>query len=272
MLGRAVMRRLKYEKIPADAWTRADGDLSEVDTARWAVQILRPNLVINCAAYTDVEGCEDPANADAMRRGNVLIPQNLAMACGEREVRLVHVSTDYVYDGRKSVPYVEDDPVNPLSNYGRGKLEGEQAVMEAAGEQAIILRTAWLYGPYGKNFVDTIRRLARERDELKVVDDQIGCPTYVDDLADAILRCGRLRATGVFHAVNDGSTSWFGLAKRIVKRLNLETQVHPCTTAEYPTKAARPANSVLSCDKLEAATGLRLRHWEEAVDDYLSGP
>ncbi|MBZ0271964.1 dTDP-4-dehydrorhamnose reductase [bacterium] len=270
MLGRAVVAALGDAGFEPRTHTHADGDLAEGGAADDLVRAPGVRVVINCAAFTDVEGCEDPANAGAVRAGNVLIPEHLARACHENGRRLVHISTDYVFDGEKAEPYIEDDAANPRSAYGRSKLAGEKAVRRELPDGHLIVRTAWLYGAGGRNFVDTIRRLTDEREELRVVNDQRGSPTWVRDLAAAILACVASHARGTVHATNAGATTWFGLASRILELEPHAARLTPCTTAEYPQKARRPANSVLSCDRLVGLTGYRPRAWDAALADYLA--
>jgi len=226
--------------------------------------------VVNAAAYTDVDGCEtDEATALAV---NGTGPGILARACAARRTPLVHVSTDYVFDGRIPAPgaYAEVDPVGPLSAYGRTKLAGEQAVAAAGGEHWI-LRTQWLYGLHGGNFVETMLRLAGERDELAVVDDQVGSPTSTHDLAPALWAFLQRRPEpGVYHVVNDGACSWYEFARAIFERTGASVRLSPTDSATFVRPAPRPARSVLSTAKLRAAFGAGLRPWQDALADYLA--
>ncbi|MFZ5874882.1 MAG: dTDP-4-dehydrorhamnose reductase [Nitrospirota bacterium] len=224
----------------------------------------RPDVVIHGAAYTDVDGAEThPARAYAVNAdGSRLVAQAAAQA----GARLIAISTDYVYDGAKTAPYREDDPTAPLGVYGASKLAGERDTL-AVKPDAVILRTAWLYGE-GKNFVRTILRLAAERDELRIVSDQVGSPTWAEDLARAIRALLDVRAAGVYHAVNSGSCSWHEFAVTILKLSGLERRVVPISTAELGRPAKRPARSVLDCAKL-AGLGIRMRPWRDALADYL---
>jgi len=273
MLGRAVVRAAKTLRQSIFEWDVDDGDLSREKTANWAVEGIRPHVVVNCAGFTDVEACEDPARKTEMIAGNVLIPRFLARACAQAGSRLIHISTDYVFDGEKDAPYSEDDPVNPLSRYGQSKLDGELEVQKELPGTYLIFRTAWLYGRYGRNFVDTIREKVLAGEPLKVVDDQVGCPTFAEDLAQAILRCARARCGGVMHAVNSGHTSWFGFAKKIAELSGApDAVIEPCAGDEYPTKARRPRHAVLSCEVLARTIGFNFRPWPEALASYLTGP
>lgn len=272
MLGRATARALRAYRHAVYEWDIADGDLADEKTAAWMMADLRPGVVINCAGYTDVEGAEDPANLDAARRANVDIPSHLARACAKRNGRLVHISTDYVFDGTAGAPIAEDAPPNPISVYARTKLDGERAVLDSAARNAVIIRTAWLYGRSGRNFVDTIRRKAREQARLEVVNDQTGCPTYAADLAEAIVRVAHCAETGIVNAVNAGQATWYDLACAVVELAGIEgVEVVPCASDRYPMKAQRPAYSVLDCSRLTRVTGHAMRPWRDALRDYLAG-
>lgn len=232
--------------------TRAQLDVTDRDAVR---AVLDPDdLVINCAAWTDVDGAEE--HEEEALRINGDGARNVAEAAG----RVVYVSTDYVFDGTKHEPYVESDPVNPLSAYGRTKLAGERATAEANPRHHIV-RTSWLFGPGGPNFVETILRLARERDTLRVVDDQIGKPTYTAHLAPELLELAERDDFGIHHRAGGGQCSWFEFAREIVERSGLDCAVEPCTTEEFPRPAPRPANSVLAGGDLPA--------WREGLEAYL---
>jgi dTDP-4-dehydrorhamnose reductase len=234
-----------------------------------------PWLVVNAAAYTAVDAAE--TDEAAAFRANRDGPAELARLCATAGIPLIHVSTDYVYDGDKPSAYVETDPVAPRSVYGASKLAGETAVL-GSGARAIILRTAWVYAATGRNFVRTMLNLAQTRDTLRVVADQHGCPTAAADLAAAILAiAARIEATGwtdsyagVFHAAGSGETTWHGLAAAVFEeasRHNAKVPAHvlAITTADFPTPARRPANSRLDCTHLEAVFGIRLPHWRDSL-------
>lgn len=258
----------------AVALGRPDLDLTRPATIVAALARVAPDVVVNAAAYTAVDKAE--SEADLAFAVNAVGAGALAEACAAARVPLVHISTDYVYDGGKPHAYVETDPLAPLGVYGRSKLAGEQAVA-AAGSRHVILRTSWVHSPYGNNFVKTMLRLAAARPELAVVDDQRGSPTYAPHLASAILQlaralCGRRAEDpgwGVFHASGAGETTWCGLAR---EALAVSAQlggpsvpVRAITTAEYPTPARRPANSVLDGAKLARVHGLALPDWRVGV-------
>jgi dTDP-4-dehydrorhamnose reductase len=233
----------------------------------------RPDVVVNAAAYTAVDRAE--TDEAAAFRVNSDGPRYLAEWCQTYDAALVHVSTDYVFDGSKPTPYVETDATSPLNVYGRSKLAGEEAV-RAALARHVIVRTSWVFSAHGQNFVKTMLRLARERDELRVVADQHGRPTSAADLASALLGICRALAQpdstsayGTFHFANRGEATWHALAEAVVILQESQTgrrpRVLPITTADYPTPAARPRNSVLSSSKVEQTFGFTPRHWQEAL-------
>ncbi|WP_406688798.1 dTDP-4-dehydrorhamnose reductase [Saccharopolyspora sp. ID03-671] len=231
-------------------------------------------VVINTAAYTAVDAAE--SDPDGAHQVNVAGPAALAEACRDSDLPLLHVSTDYVFPGDADRPYEPTDDTGPRTVYGRTKLDGEQAVLDS-GARAWIVRTAWVYGAHGGNFVKTMARLAAQRDELSVVDDQIGSPTWAADLAAGLLELAEPVATGlgpsqrVLHCTNTGSTSWFEFARAIFTELGLDPRrVNPCTTADYPTKTPRPAYSVLSGDAWHDAGLTPLRPWHEALHQALT--
>lgn len=246
-------------------------DRDELDiTDRAAVlDFIKPEsyaAVINCAAYTAVDKAED--DEETARKINVDGVENLALS----GVPLVHVSTDYVFDGCSCVPYIESDVANPKSAYGRTKLAGEQAVLKNA-ENAVVIRTAWLYSEFGNNFVKTMQRLGGERDSLNVVFDQVGTPTYAKDLAQAIvdiLPQLSAKVKGVYHFSNEGVCSWYDFALAIMKKSGLKCQVNPIESREYPTKAVRPSYSVLNKGKIKSTFGISVRHWEAALDECIN--
>ena len=248
--------------------SREEADLSSSGSVAAAIAAARPDLVINAAAYTAVDKAEEePALAF---RVNGEGAGEAAAAARRVGAPIIQLSTDYVFDGAAAEPYAEDAPANPLSVYGRSKLAGEGAV-RAANPDHLILRTAWVYSPFGRNFVKAIAAAARDRDRLDVVADQMGCPTSALDLADAILAIAE-RGVGwgeTYHLAGSGSASWFDLAAEVMshgRRLGMPTaEVRPIRTADWPTKAARPAFAVLDCAKIERDLGLRLPDWRQSV-------
>lgn len=276
----ALRARLPADGHVVEALGRAEMNLADPAAARAAVLARSPEVVVNAAAYTAVDRAEnDEAAARAL---NASGPAAAAAAAAGIGAAFIHFSTDYVFDGSKGEPYQEDDAPLPLGVYGRTKLEGEQAVA-AANPRHVILRTAWVCSPDGSNFLKTMLRLAGERDELSVVDDQRGRPTFARDLADVV--AGIVAASpsaehwGVFHAASEGETTWFGFAKAIMDgsaaRGGPACRVKPITTSDYPTPARRPADSRLSTERLATIYGLRLPHWQTALEtclDELYGP
>jgi dTDP-4-dehydrorhamnose reductase len=271
------------EALPAAGYTvtqagRPHIDLLKPQSVIDAVLKYRPHVVINAAAYTAVDKAEDePEVAEAV---NTIGAEIIAKAAATIGAAIIHFSTDYVFDGEKRAPYVETDVPTPIGVYGRTKLEGEIRVA-AANPKHVILRTAWIFSPFGNNFLKTIQRLSAERTELRVVDDQHGNPTYAKDLAELVgnlipkiaSRAPDPKYFGVFHAVNSGSTTWCRFAEAIVetsaRRGGDQIIVRPISTEDYPTKARRPACSILSTDKLQSVYGIRPRPWQEALSDCL---
>ena len=252
---------------------RPDFDFDRPETIEAVFHAARPSLVINAAAYTGVDAAE--TDSDAAYRANRDGPAVLARLCAAAGVPLIHVSTDYVFDGAKGAPYQEDDPVSPPGVYGASKLAGEQAVL-ASGARVTILRTSWVHFHAGKNFVRTMLTVGKTRDRLSVVADQRGCPTAATDLADAILAvAARLQDgwqdsyAGVFHAAGSGETTWHGLACAVFEDAAAQglsvPRVDPIATADWPTPARRPADSRLDCSRLEQVFGVRLPHWREGL-------
>ncbi len=253
---------------------RPEWDYDRLDTLPALLRATAPSIIINAAAYTAVDRAE--TDADAAHRANADAPRILADYAAAADIPLIHVSTDYVFDGTKSSPYIETDDTNPTGIYGRTKLAGEQAIL-ATSARAIILRTAWVYSATGKNFLLTMLNAAAKTNHLRVVADQAGCPTAAADLAQVILRIADRIAVsgwhptyaGIFHAAGTGPTTWHGFATAIfedaAKHGRPLPTVDPITTADYPTPATRPANSRLDCGKLAKIFGMALPHWRTSV-------
>ncbi|GLW23546.1 dTDP-4-dehydrorhamnose reductase [Microbispora triticiradicis] len=258
----AVLRTGRHEVVPLD---RARLDLRDPAAVRPAVRELRPDVVVNCAGWTAVDDAEIheeealAVNGDAVRI--------LAEACGEVGARLVQPSTDYVFDGTGRRPYAEDAPTAPLNAYGRTKLAGEQAVLKTLPDSGYVVRTAWLYGATGGNFVRTMIRLAGERPTVDVVDDQFGQPTWTDDLAHQIIRMiGAGAPPGVYHGTSSASTSWHGLAREVFTLLGADPdRVRPVASAAFPRPAPRPAFGVLGHAAWSRAGLAPIRHWRDAL-------
>ncbi len=232
-------------------------DITKGDAVEQALTDIHPDMVIHCAAYTNVDKAEE--ELETAKLINVTGTENIAKICGKLDIPLVYISTDYVFDGTKTEPYAPDDTTNPLNNYGLTKLQGEEAVKKYC-EKYYIARTSWLYGHYGKNFVETMISLAG-KDELKVVDDQIGCPTWTVELANGILKL-LSKPYGTYHVCGSGSTSWYGFAQEIFKQTGLNVNLKPCTTEEFPRPAKRPQYSVMANENI-------CRNWQVALHDYL---
>jgi len=225
------------------------------------------DLILNCAAMTNVDACE--TEYEAALKGNAVAPKNIAAFAEKQRAKLVHISTDYVFNGKSEKPYTEDDVPAPVTAYGKSKLLGEQNVQEACS-RAFILRTAWLYGKTGNNFVKTILKLASERDRITVVYDQVGNPTNANDLAHHILKVGVTEGFGIYHVTGNGICSWFDFAKEIVRLSGLKCEVAPVTTAEFPRPAPRPAFSAMDHVKLRGTVGDEMRQWQDALAAYIS--
>lgn len=227
---------------------------------------LRPEIVFNCSAYTNVDKAEkDEKTAYAVNAAGCL---NLAKACSKYNAKLVSVSTDYVFDGEKTTPYVETDTPNPKTVYGKTKLMGEIFISQNLKEHFIV-RTAWLYGKQGKNFVRTMLSLGHERESVSVVNDQFGCPTYANDLAYHLLKIALTEHYGIYHCVNNGVCSWYDFAKEIMYKAGLHCAVTPITSSEYGAKVNRPHYSVLENDRLRKTVGDQMRDWTDALNSFL---
>ncbi|MCS0503130.1 dTDP-4-dehydrorhamnose reductase [Ancylobacter mangrovi] len=279
-LGREVAALAGERGLALTALDRAGLDIADAAAIERAIGAMKPDVVINAAAYTAVDRAEsEPELANAI---NAKAPGDIAAACARHGAALIHISTDYVFDGTRAGAYVESDPIAPLGVYGASKAAGEGAV-RAALPAHLILRTSWVYGAYGANFLKTMLRLARERDRLTVVADQHGCPTATRDIAEAILAAAQaFRAgtavPGTYHFAGTGATSWHGFASEIVARAARHTgrrpEVAAITTADYPTPARRPANSELSSELFAERFGYRAAPWQqrtaEVVDRLLA--
>ena len=261
MLGREVVRACRRRSTTVAGRSRSELDITDEAGVAEAIEAFSPTVLINCAAYTDVDGAE--SNEDAAMRANAAGPEILASACAGAAVLFVHLSTDYVFDGAADRPIPADAAPNPINAYGRSKREGERAVL-ASGAQSMIIRTSWLYAAHGANFVRTMMRLGSEQPSLRVVNDQHGRPTLCDDLAEAV--CGLIEADarGILHVANAGSCTWYEFALEIMKRARLDCRVEPCPTHAFPRPAKRPAFAVLDLSVAHASIG-PLRAWPEAL-------
>ena len=243
-------------------------DISDIDSVNKKIDSTSPDIIINSAAYTQVDNCE--TNYDLAFKSNAIGPKNLAIKCKQLDIPLIHISTDYVFEGNENKsPLVEDDKLGPKTIYGKTKLEGEKFVKENC-DKYFILRTAWLYGE-GKNFVKTMLNLSKKNKELKVVNDQIGSPTYAKDLANAIKEIIEKKSDkyGIYHVTNKGEVSWYEFAKKIFEINKIEIKVIPVTSEEFPRPAPRPHYSVLSNQKWINSGFTPMRNYEIALKEYL---
>ncbi len=267
-LGRAVNKILAadqcYEFINTDV---AELDITNVDKVLELARAVKPYAIINCAAHTAVEACE--TDVDNAYRINAIGPRNLSIAATETGARLMHISTDYVFDGKGSRPYREFDPTGPTGVYGASKLAGENFVKDFAKDYFIV-RTAWLYGD-GKNFLKTMLRLAETNDQVKVVADQVGSPTSADELARAIAYLLPTDNYGLFHGTCEGSCSWADFAAEVFRLAGKNTVVERISSAEFAAKVERPAYSILQNYMLELTTDYRFADWHDAVTEYMKG-
>lgn len=278
-LGNAVIELLKngegsLGEIPAcyDEFELFPVDVDELDISDAAavdafVAKTQPDLIVNCAAMTNVDGCE--SDVDLAEKVNSDGPLNLATAAKKHNAKLVHISTDYVFRGNASTPYVETDACDPVTAYGLSKYHGEQNVIKAC-DKSFILRTSWLYGLVGSNFVKTIRRVAKEKGVLKVVDDQRGNPTNAEDLAFHILLVATTENYGIYHCTGSGECSWYDFACKILEYSKIPCDISPCSTDESGRKAKRPAYSSLRNLKLEQTVGDHMREWQVALEEYIN--
>ncbi len=246
-------------------------DILDLTQLEEKFQEFKPDVIINCAAFTAVDLAE--TEQEKASQLNVAAVTNIANLAYQYKTKVIHISTDYVFDGRSFFPYNEDHDANPLSVYGYTKLQGERALMNS-GCDGVIIRTSWLYSNFGKNFYKTIARLASEQQELSIVFDQIGTPTYAADLAEAIMyilpQLNTFFGVDVYHFSNEGVCSWYDFAYAIIQKLDLQSIVYPIHSDEYPTAAQRPFYSVLDKSKIKSAFGLQIKHWQTALDDCIN--
>ena len=268
-LGKEIIKELNKEnktlKNEIFALNREKLDICDIDKVNNCILSINPDIVINCAAFTKVDLCE--GEVELAYKVNSIGPKNLAICCEKVNAKLVHISTDYVFDGNKNI-YREDDITNPQSVYGKSKLLGEQYVQSFCSKYFII-RTAWLYGD-GNNFVKTMLNLSESNNEINVVNDQIGTPTSTKDLAEVILKLIHTENYGLYHGTNKGSCSWYEFAKKIFEIKNIDIKVNPISSKEYASKVKRPQYSVLDNFLLRTINLDDFREWEEAFSEYLN--
>lgn len=259
---RPILERAhKVIALDIDEW-----DITDIDRGEAVLDTYRPHVLINLAAITDVDGCE--AIPELAEKVNAFGPAILARLCKDRGVKLIHFSTDYIFDGKKASPYREDDIPNPLSVYGRTKLLGEGALFRVDPD-AIIIRTEWLYGDGGTNFITKIIDVAKRQGRVAVVDDQLGSPTYAKDIAWPLKAIIEKGLTGIYHLSNKGACTWYGMALEVFRCLKMDVEVMPIKSETLDRKAKRPSYSVFDCTKIERATGIIMREWQEALRAYL---
>jgi len=269
MLGRDLVGLL-HSSFPGDeviGWDIEEIDIRKEKDTVAKIETLRPEVVIHLAAYTDVDGCE--SNEEGAFAVNAEGARHVALAASKCRAKMIYLSTDYVFDGEKKEPYLESDPPRPLNVYGHSKLKGEQYVQQEVGD-FLIIRTQWLYGPFGKNFVDSILRQAGEKKTLSIVNDQTGSPTYTVDLAKAICVLIQFDTRGIFHVANSDLCTWYAFGQAVLSLSGVsQVRVIPISTKELGRPAARPSYSVFNCQKLKKETGSTMRPWSEALKDYL---
>lgn len=267
LLGWEVKKQLA--RTPAYYPSRSELDITDFDAIKNYVKDKKISLIINCAANVDAEFLEE--HESYAREITVHAPKYLAMVSAELGATFIHISTDYVFDGKKNTPYVESDATNGLSVYGKMKSEGERAVLENASTCAVI-RTAWLFSEQGRDFIDTMRRVSANRKEINVVYDQVGSPTYIPDLARMILTVGHNLSIGqkeIYHATNEGVCSWYDIAHTIMTTLEIDCKVNPILSHQYPLKAERPHYSVLDKSKIKKDFNIEIRHYSDALKECL---
>ena len=261
------IRQLRAEFVYTD---RKELDITDFKAVEDYVSSNGINAIINCAAYTAVDKAE--TDKEAAYNINRIGVKNLAAVAKKYNAKMIHISTDYVFDGKNHKPYIESDATNPQSVYGQTKLDGEKALLEINPNNSIIIRTSWVYSSFGANFVKSILRLARERDELGIVFDQIGSPTYAKDLAKAIIEIlEKLQndKTQIYNYSSEGVVSWYDFAKEIVRMSGIECHLKPIESIEYPTPASRPHFSVLNKAKIKKEFGIEVPYWKDGLDECL---
>ncbi len=264
MLGQDLMTAFSRDEV--FEYTKSQLDITAIDAVQKVVHTDHPDLIINAAAYTNVDGCE--SDFDLAYRVNALGPRNLAVAANQIGAAIVHISTDYVFPGNATSPYLEHDATGPLSVYGKSKLAGEQLIASLCSRHYIV-RTAWLYGLHGKNFVRTMLQIGQKESTVRVVNDQLGSPTYTPDFAAGIAQLVRKPAYGIYHLTNQGTCTWYEFAKAIFEEANLSVHVEPITTADLNRPAHRPAYSVLDNFMWRLEGFAPLRHYRDALKSYI---
>ncbi len=266
LVGRNILPALstEFDVVPC---VESEWDICDRTQSEEVISRVRPDVLLNLAAMTNVDGCEE--QEELAFRVNAEGAGLLAEVCARHGARIISFSTDYVFDGKKTSPYEEDDPTNPLSAYGRSKRAGEEMVL-ADNASSVIVRTEWIYGDEGESFITKVVRAARQKGRVDVVDDQRGAPTYAKDLARPVAALVRRNGRGIYHVTNDGSCTWYQFARHIFSCLGMDVVCTPISTEQSPRKAKRPAYSVLDCTRLKKDTNIVMRSWQEAANEYLA--
>ncbi|OXM15089.1 dTDP-4-dehydrorhamnose reductase [Paenibacillus herberti] len=268
-LGRELTLWKQGSGLEIVGMSREQLDITSLEQCRAAATATKPDVIIHCAAYTAVDLAE--SDPDGAYQVNAAGTRNIAIAAREAGAKLIYVSTDYVFDGKGSTPYQEYDATNPLTVYGKSKLAGEQLV-QSLHDRWFIVRTSWVYGQHGANFVKTMLKLGAERDSLSVVNDQYGSPTYTKDLAAFLLELAGTEAYGIYHASNSGICTWYEFAQAIFEEAGLQVQVNPCTTEEFPRPAPRPGYSVMDHGAIRVNGLNDLPEWRDALKAFMNEP
>jgi len=265
-LGQELVRQLQQTNVELYSFTKRDLDITNESIVNEVITKIKPDIIINAAAYTKVDQAE--IEEETAYLVNAFGQRNLAVAAEKVGAKICYISTDYVFDGNSTVPYREYDQTNPLGVYGKSKYAGEELTRSLCSRYFIV-RTAWVYGEFGQNFVKTMLRLVKEKEEIGVVNDQIGSPTYTVDLARFIIELVQTEKFGIYHATNSGACSWYEFAKAIFEESNMKVKVNPITTEQFPRPAKRPKYSVLDNFSLKVNGFPMLRHWREALKEFL---
>jgi dTDP-4-dehydrorhamnose reductase len=265
LVGTSILPQLA-EELDVIPYVESQWDITSAEQSEAVIGEIRPDVFLNLAAVTDVDGCED--RPELAYRVNGDAPGLLAEICRRHGTQLISFSTDYVFDGKKDSPWQETDPPDPVSVYGKSKRLGEEKAL-AADPRTLIIRTEWIYGDKGESFITKVLRRARETGRVEVVDDQAGTPTYAKDLARPIMALIKNNAYGIYHVTNDGSCTWYRFALYLFERFAMNVTCAPIKTVESNRKAVRPSYSVLDCSKLRSTTGITMRKWQDAVDEYI---
>lgn len=266
-LGYDVVKELEKREHQAVGVDRERMDLTSSKQIKECIETVKPEAIIHCAAYTAVDKAED--EEELCRRINAIATKEIAEYAKVLDIPMIYISTDYVFDGTKDGEYTEEDIPNPINVYGKTKYEGERYVQELL-EKYYIVRISWVFGENGNNFIDTMLRLSKDRDEINVINDQLGSPTYTKDLALLLVDMIESNKYGIYHATNEGYCTWYEFAKEIFKVANIDIKINPICTSEYPTKATRPMNSKMSKNKLSKNEFNKLNNWKESLEKYIN--